>query len=304
MLDLELRLHAECRTLLDDKGLLLEGLQSTRRLEVDDDVGAALDFESERVDDAFAGVVGVGDVLALAETKGGLPLVQRFILLVWRASCQHLWWLRHEELKLESPTQVLVLVERLLLTNLEALGLLCVEIVVVVGHVCWVRVYGVFESRESPALLASLDFASLRWGIHTAQRVRKSGARTTLQQNLTTPFDLQSLLVLHHAAPYMVFFCWLCSADAIRRGFHMFTLCMVLVSKWIAIALEPWICYCAFIVIKSTSALCKSPIPPKLQEEPSKMHCTSELQDQLSGRGAAQLLDRLVCFTMWDARTI
>ena len=43
---------------------------------------------------------------------------------------------------LESHTQLLVLIERLLLTNLEALGLLCVEIVVVVGHACCVRMCG------------------------------------------------------------------------------------------------------------------------------------------------------------------
>ena len=92
MLDLELCLHAECSTLLDDKRLLLKGLEGARRLEVDDDVGAAIDFETERVDDAFAGVVGVGDVLALAETKGSLPLVQGFIVLVCRAESAMLWW--------------------------------------------------------------------------------------------------------------------------------------------------------------------------------------------------------------------
>jgi hypothetical protein len=85
VLDLELCLHAECSTFLDDERLLLEGLKGARRLEVDDDVGTAIDFETERVDDAFAGVVGVGDVLALAETKGSLPLVQGFVVLVCRA---------------------------------------------------------------------------------------------------------------------------------------------------------------------------------------------------------------------------
>jgi hypothetical protein len=37
---------------------------------------------------------------------------------------------------MELLTQVLVLIERLLLTDLEALGLLCVEIVVLLGHGC------------------------------------------------------------------------------------------------------------------------------------------------------------------------
>jgi hypothetical protein len=52
------------------------------------------------------------------------------------------WWNR----KLELRTQVLVLIERLLLTDPEALGLLGVEIVVLFGHVCWVRMYGAASS--------------------------------------------------------------------------------------------------------------------------------------------------------------
>ena len=83
MLNLELRLHAECSTFLDCEWLGLESLESTGRLEVDDNVGTALNFKSERVDDAFAGVVGVGDVLALAEAEGSFPLVQCFIVLVY-----------------------------------------------------------------------------------------------------------------------------------------------------------------------------------------------------------------------------
>jgi hypothetical protein len=59
VLDLELHLHAESGALLDGEWLALEGLKGARRLEVDDDVGTAIDFETERVDDAFAGVVGV-----------------------------------------------------------------------------------------------------------------------------------------------------------------------------------------------------------------------------------------------------
>lgn len=59
VLDLELCLHAECSALLDDERLLLEGLKGARGLEVDDDVGTAIDFETERVDDALAGIVGV-----------------------------------------------------------------------------------------------------------------------------------------------------------------------------------------------------------------------------------------------------
>ena len=62
MLHLELRLHAELGALLDCEGLVLERLEGTGRLEVDDYVGAAFDFEAEREDDAFARVAGVGEV--------------------------------------------------------------------------------------------------------------------------------------------------------------------------------------------------------------------------------------------------
>ena len=82
VLDLELGLHAETSTLLDGEGLLLELLERAGRAQVDDDVGAAFDLETEREDAALARVVGVGDVLALAEAKGGLPVLQRLIVLV------------------------------------------------------------------------------------------------------------------------------------------------------------------------------------------------------------------------------
>ena len=69
MLDLELDLHAELGTLLDDEGLALKLLDGAGGPEVDDDVGAAFDLETERLDDAFARVVGVGQRLAAAETE-------------------------------------------------------------------------------------------------------------------------------------------------------------------------------------------------------------------------------------------
>lgn len=49
---------------------------------------------------------------------------------------------------LQSRTQLLVLVERLLLTNLEALGLLCAEIVVVIGHGCCLKMWVSFKQVE------------------------------------------------------------------------------------------------------------------------------------------------------------
>lgn len=64
VLHLELHLHAELGTLLDGKGLALELFNGAGRPEVDDDVGAAFDLEAERLDDAFARVIGVGQRLA------------------------------------------------------------------------------------------------------------------------------------------------------------------------------------------------------------------------------------------------
>ena len=76
MLDLELGLHAERGALLDGEGLVVECFERTRRPQIDDDVVTAFDLEAEREDNAFARVVGIGDVLALAETERGLPLLQ------------------------------------------------------------------------------------------------------------------------------------------------------------------------------------------------------------------------------------
>jgi hypothetical protein len=75
MLNLELGLHAESGALFDGEWFALERFDSTRRPQVDDDVFATFDFETEREDDAFAGVVGVRDVLALAEAEGSFPLL-------------------------------------------------------------------------------------------------------------------------------------------------------------------------------------------------------------------------------------
>lgn len=82
MLDLELCLHAECSALLDCERLALESLDGTGRPQIDDDVVAALDFETEREDDALARVVGIGDVFALAKTERGFPLLEGLVVLV------------------------------------------------------------------------------------------------------------------------------------------------------------------------------------------------------------------------------
>jgi hypothetical protein len=68
VLDFELSLHAEGSALLDCKWLALESLDGTWWPQIDDDVGAAFDFKTKGEDDAFARVVGIGDIGTLAKT--------------------------------------------------------------------------------------------------------------------------------------------------------------------------------------------------------------------------------------------
>ena len=56
MLNLEGSLHAELGALLDCERFVLERLDGTRGLQVDDYVWSSFDLETEREDDAFAGV--------------------------------------------------------------------------------------------------------------------------------------------------------------------------------------------------------------------------------------------------------
>lgn len=87
VLHLELCLHAEPSTFLDREWLFLKSLDGTRCTQVDNDIIAAFDFESEREDDATARVVGVGDVLALSKTKGRFPLLEGLVVLICRRAC-------------------------------------------------------------------------------------------------------------------------------------------------------------------------------------------------------------------------
>jgi hypothetical protein len=82
VLDLELHLHAERRTLLDCERFAFERFHGAGSPQVDDNVWTAFDFEPEREDDAFAWVVGVGNVFALAEAEGGFPLLEGLVVLV------------------------------------------------------------------------------------------------------------------------------------------------------------------------------------------------------------------------------
>jgi hypothetical protein len=83
VLNLELYFHAVLGTLLDHEWLRLELVDSAGGSEVNDHVWASVDFDCEREDDAFARIAGVGDVFALAEAERCLPLLERFIVLVW-----------------------------------------------------------------------------------------------------------------------------------------------------------------------------------------------------------------------------
>jgi hypothetical protein len=82
MLHLELGLHAELRALLDPERLVLELLERAGRLEVDDDVRAALDLEAQGEDDALARVVGVAERVAAAEAERLFPLAEGLVVLV------------------------------------------------------------------------------------------------------------------------------------------------------------------------------------------------------------------------------
>lgn len=135
MLHLELGLHTEFGTLLDSEGLVLESLDSTRGPEINGDVGTSFDLESQREDDAFAGIVGVGEVLARAKAERLLPLAEGFVVLIYRE--------RKGSALAEVEggaggrrTQLLVLIESLLFADLETSGGLGLEVVVVFGRHC------------------------------------------------------------------------------------------------------------------------------------------------------------------------
>lgn len=82
VLHLELGLHGELGTLLDGEGLLLEVLQRPGRRQVDHDGLPAGRLHGERVDDAHARVVGVGQVVAAAEAEGLLVALEGLVVLV------------------------------------------------------------------------------------------------------------------------------------------------------------------------------------------------------------------------------
>lgn len=79
VLDLELGAHGELGALLDLEGLVLEGRLAAGGGEVDGDGVAAGGVHGQGQDDADAGVVGIRDVGAAAETEGLLVPLERLI---------------------------------------------------------------------------------------------------------------------------------------------------------------------------------------------------------------------------------
>jgi hypothetical protein len=83
MLDAEGSLHTEFNALLDGEGILLEVFHSIGLGQVNDDVWASLDLETERGDDDGAGIVGVSEaVTTTTEAQRLFPLAKRLVILI------------------------------------------------------------------------------------------------------------------------------------------------------------------------------------------------------------------------------
>ena len=92
VLDAEASFHAESGTLLDGEGLLVEGVQGALLGQVDHDVGAAFDFQTQGEQDHFAWVVGVRDGVAAAQAEGLFPLAERLVIFVYgNVSMCYMW---------------------------------------------------------------------------------------------------------------------------------------------------------------------------------------------------------------------
>jgi hypothetical protein len=85
MVNLESNLDVELGALLDGERLILEAVDRAGGGEIDHDVGPALDFQSQGLDDALAWVIGLVNGIATVETERGFPAVHGLIVLVyWR----------------------------------------------------------------------------------------------------------------------------------------------------------------------------------------------------------------------------
>lgn len=96
MLHLELRSHVELGTLLDLERLVFESLLCILGREIDGDGWLTFGIHGEGEDDAVAGVIGVGEVLAAAaETERLLVALHGFIVGV----CEVLDGNQYEDLR-------------------------------------------------------------------------------------------------------------------------------------------------------------------------------------------------------------
>lgn len=84
MLDLENDFGAELGALLDYEGFLLELLQRIRTGQVHNDIWTARRLNRQRLDDAGAGVVRVGDGIAGGQAQRRLPPVQGLVIGVYK----------------------------------------------------------------------------------------------------------------------------------------------------------------------------------------------------------------------------
>lgn len=82
MLHAEPRLHAESGALLDGERMVLEIFQCVGLLKIQDDVGSAFNFETQRKNDHTTRIFGVRDGSAGANSKRLLPFSQRLVVLV------------------------------------------------------------------------------------------------------------------------------------------------------------------------------------------------------------------------------
>ncbi len=82
VLDDELGLHLILAAFFDGEGLLFEGIKGAAGREIDSNVWPAFHFKCEGLDDAEPWIIRVGDGVAGADTKRGLPSVQSLVFLI------------------------------------------------------------------------------------------------------------------------------------------------------------------------------------------------------------------------------
>jgi hypothetical protein len=80
---LEDNLGEKLGSLLDCEWFVLESLKSIGTRQVEGDIGLSGCLNGERLDDACPWVVGVADGFTGVQAEGGLPSVERFVVLIY-----------------------------------------------------------------------------------------------------------------------------------------------------------------------------------------------------------------------------